>query len=147
MCCSMVSLFYFPGIGTLRDYDSDGKGNVKNTIGFMSKTNDPILSWLENGNDKTINLTVSPWTRVQGSPLFSSKLISLLLSNWVTWYEGKKIDRTRSLFFSDAFIGVAVVGSFLHEKVIKMRGDCVLICKADRWLIPHNLLAFLLAVH
>ena len=44
MCCSMVSLFYFPGIGTLPDYDGDGSGNVKNTIGFMSKTNDPILS-------------------------------------------------------------------------------------------------------
>ena len=38
MCCSMVSLFYLPGIGTLRDYDGDGNGNAKNTIGFMSKT-------------------------------------------------------------------------------------------------------------
>ena len=39
-----VPLFYLPGIGTLPDYDGDGNGNVKNTIGFMSKTNDPILS-------------------------------------------------------------------------------------------------------
>ena len=109
----MVSLFYFPGIGTLRDYDGDGNGNFKNTIGFMSKTNDPILSWLENANGKTINLTVSLLTRVHGSPLFSSKLNSLLLSNWVTWYEGKKIERAQSLFFSDAFMGVTVVGSFL----------------------------------
>ena len=55
-----------------------------------------ILSWLENGNGKTINLTVSLWTRVHGSPLLSSKLNSLLLSNWVTWYEGKKnIESTR----------------------------------------------------
>ena len=62
--------------------------------------NDPVLSWLENANGKTINLTVSPWTRVHWSPLFSSKLISLLLSNWVTWYEGKKKLTGREVYFS-----------------------------------------------
>ena len=64
----------------------------------------PILSWLENGNGKTINLTVSLWTRVHGSPLFSSKLNSLLLSNWVTWYEGTQKknwkDAVREVYFS-----------------------------------------------
>ena len=126
MCCSMVSLFYFPGIGTLRDYDGDGNGNVKNTIGFMSKTNDPILSWLENGNGKTINLTVSLWTRVHGSPLFSSKLNSLLLSNCVTWYEGKKNWKDAKSIFQRRFhwrhrcrifFGLFLYASFTRHRV------------------------------
>ena len=93
------------GIGTLRNYDSDGNGNVKKAISLMSKTtscpcitlfctflcspcttttwNDQILSLLGNGkrNCKAINSSISVRTWVR-SLLFSSKLNSLLLSNW-----------------------------------------------------------------
>ena len=90
-------------IGTLRNYEGDGKENVKKAIGLMSKTttlhvhhaflhisllslhncdvklNDQILSLLENGNGKAMNSTICVWTRAR-SLLFSSNQNSLLLS-------------------------------------------------------------------
>ena len=41
--------------------------------------NDQILSWLEKGNGKAINFTISFWSRTQSS-LFNSNLTSLLSS-------------------------------------------------------------------
>ena len=73
--------------------------------------NDQILSKLENGTGKAINLSISLWTRTL-SPLFSSYLTFLLLSKWWLHIRAKKFQRTRSLFFSEVFIGVAVVGSY-----------------------------------
>ena len=37
--------------------------------------------------------------------------ISLLLSNWANWINREKGERIRSLFYSDVFTGIAVVGS------------------------------------
>ena len=136
MCvfCSRVHLAAVLGqtIGTLRNYDGDGKENVKKAIGVMSikqqrtcitlfctflccpctttTWNDQILTLLENGKDEAIYSTISVWTRAQ-SPLFSSNQNSLLLSNRANWVITKKFKRMRSLFFSDVFMDVAVVGS------------------------------------
>ena len=97
-------------LATLRNYDGDGKENVKKALGLMSKTttlhvhhafflrflyttttwNDQILSLLENGNCKAINSTISVWTRAR-SPLFSSNQNSLLLSNRTNWDNREKV--------------------------------------------------------
>ena len=117
--------------GTLRNYDGNGKENVKKTIGLMNKTTTlnvhhaqehafllsvdnydvkwQILSFLENGNGKAINSTISVETRAR-SPLFSSNQNSLLLSNRANWIIAKKFKRMWRLFFRDVFIDVAVVG-------------------------------------
>ena len=132
--CSRVHLAAVLGqtIGTLRNYDGDGKENVKKAIGVMSKKqqrtcitlfctflccpcttttwNDQTLTLLENGIDKAIYSTISVWTRAR-SPLFSSYQNSLLLSNKANWVVTKKFKRMRSLFFSNVFMDVAVVGS------------------------------------
>ena len=132
--CSRVHLAAVLGqtIGTLRNYDGDGKENVKKAIGVMSKKqqrtcitlfctflccpctittwNDQILTLLENGKDKAIYSTISVWIRAR-SPLFSSNQNSLLLSNRANWVVTKKFKRMRSLFFSNVFMDVAVVGS------------------------------------
>ena len=91
-------------VNHVRNHDDDDNGNVKRTIGLMSKTtinsacasrffctflclqcttttwNDQILSLLGNGNGKAINSTISvrTWAR---SSLFSSSQNPLLLSN------------------------------------------------------------------
>ena len=119
-------------LGTLRNYDGDGNENVKKAIGLKSKQqhctcitlfctflwspcitttwNDQILGYLGNGDGKAINCTISvrTWAR---SLLFSSNPNSLLLNNWAPWNNRKKSERMRSLFFSDVFMDVAVVGS------------------------------------
>ena len=64
--------FLYISLPSLRNYD----------------TNDQILSWLENGNGKAINFTISLWTQKR-SPLFSSNLGSLLSCKQVTWYKGE----------------------------------------------------------
>ena len=97
-------------LATLRNYDGDGKENVKKALGLMSKTttlhvhhafflrflcttttwNDQILSLLENGKGKAINSTISVRTRAP-SPLFSSNQNSLLLSNRANWDNREKV--------------------------------------------------------
>ena len=82
-------------LGSLQNYDGDGKENVKKTIGLMSKTttlhvhhaflhicpcttttwNHHTFSLLECGDDKTITSTISVWTRAR-PPLFSSNINS-----------------------------------------------------------------------
>ena len=64
--------------------------------------NDQILSWLENGNGSAINFTSSLWTRMR-SPLFSSNLTFLLLSNRVTWYKGGKVLKDAKSIFQQSF--------------------------------------------
>ena len=44
-------------------------------------------------------------------PFSPTKLNSLLLSNKANWDNRKKVKRMRSLFFSDIFMDVFVVGS------------------------------------
>ena len=128
--CSWVHLAAVLGqtIGTLRNYDGDGKENVKKATKKQQRTcitlfctflccpcttttwNDHILTLLENGKDKAIYSTISVWTGAR-SPLFTSNQNSLLLSNKANWVVTKKFKRMRSLFFSDVFMDVAVVGS------------------------------------
>ena len=96
----------------LRNYDGDGKENVKKAIVLMSKTTTlhlhhaflfisllslhnydvkwPNLILLENGNGEAINSTISVWTRAR-SPLFSSNHNSLLLSNRANWDNRAKV--------------------------------------------------------
>ena len=68
------------------------------------------------GNGKTIDSTIFVWTRVR-SPLFVSKINSLLLSNWATWIMAKWSERMLILFFpSDVFYGrrlCRIVGSLV----------------------------------
>ena len=66
--------------------------------------NDQILIWLEDGNGKAINFTLSLslWTRTQ-PPLFSSDLTSLLSNNWVTWFNGKKVSKNAKSIFQRRF--------------------------------------------
>ena len=71
----------------------DGKMIKLKTFDFLLPTwNDEFLSWLENGNGKAINLSISLWTRTL-SPLFSYNLTFLLSSKWVTWYKGEKVSQ------------------------------------------------------
>ena len=56
---------------------------------LVTTWNDQILSFLGNGNGKTINSTISVRTQAR-SLLFSSKLNSLLLSNWAPWNNREK---------------------------------------------------------
>ena len=56
---------------------------------LVTTWNDQILSLLGNGNGKTINSTISVRTQAW-SLLFSSKLNSLLLSNWAPWNNREK---------------------------------------------------------
>ena len=97
----------------LRNYDGDGKENVRKAVGLMSKTttlhlhhaflfisllslhnyttwNDQILILLENGNGEAINSSISVWTRAP-FPLFSSNHNSLLLSNRANWDNREKV--------------------------------------------------------
>ena len=125
-CCNHLR------IGTLRDYDCDGNGNVKKAIGLMSKTTTLhvhhaflyiSLQSLHNYDVKWSNFTFT-WERErQGDKfyhlclnsaralLFSSNPKSLLSSNCAPWNNHRKSERMRSLFFSDVFMNVAVVGS------------------------------------
>ena len=77
-----------------------------------SRWSDQVLSWLEDGNGKAINFTLSLslWTRTRFL-LFISNLSFLLSSNWVTWYKGAKVSNDTKSSFQLHFIGVAVVGS------------------------------------
>ena len=128
--CSRVHLAAVLGqtIGTLRNYDGDGKENVKKATKKQQRTcitlfctflccpcttttwNDQTLTLLENGKGKAIYSTISVRTRAR-SPIFSSNQNSLLLSNKANWVVTKKFKRMRSLFFSNVFMDVAVVGS------------------------------------
>ena len=111
-------------LGTLRNYDGDGNGNVKKVIGLVSKTttlhvhhafctflcrpcitrtwNDRILSLLGNGNGKAINSTISFRTRPP-SLLFSFTSNSLLLSNWAPWNNREKKVKGCEVHFSATF--------------------------------------------
>ena len=64
--------------------------------------NEQILSWLENGNGKAMNFTISLWIRTR-SPTFSSKLTSLFSRNWVTWYKGQKVSEDETSIFQRRF--------------------------------------------
>ena len=72
--------------------------------------NDQILSLFGNGNGKAINSTTCVWTRPR-SLLSSSNPNSPLLSNCTLRIIVKKSERMRSLYFSDVFMDVNVVGS------------------------------------
>ena len=63
--------------------------------------NDQSLSWVENGNGKAINFTISLWTQKR-FPLFSSNLTFLRSSDWVTCYNGKSF-KGRGVYFSATF--------------------------------------------
>ena len=120
-------------LGTLRNYNGEGKENVKKNNRFNEQNNNPArasrlfctllcctcttttwndhtLSLLEYGNDKAINSTISVWTQAR-PPLFESSQNSLLLTNRANWVIAKTSKRMRSLFWSDVFMDVAVVGS------------------------------------
>ena len=71
--------------------------------------NDRILRLLGNGKGEAINSTISVRTRAW-SLLFSSKLNSLLYMTGPLGKIVRKSKRMRSLFFSDVFMDVAVVG-------------------------------------
>ena len=64
--------------------------------------NDQILSWLENGNSKAINFSISLRTQKR-FPLFSSNLTFLLSSNWVASYKGEKVSRDAKSIFQRRF--------------------------------------------
>ena len=66
--------------------------------------NDDILILLGNGNRKLINSTISTWTRAQ-SVLLSSKLNSLLLSNWDPWNNREKKWKDAKSIFKRCFHG------------------------------------------
>lgn len=66
--------------------------------------NDQILILLENGNSKAVNSTISVWTRAR-SPLFSSNLNSLILSNRVTWENRGKVWKGAKSIFQLRFHG------------------------------------------
>ena len=51
---------YRASLGTLQNYDGDGKENVTKAIGLMT-WNDQILSLLEDEHGKTLNSTFSIW--------------------------------------------------------------------------------------
>ena len=63
--------------------------------------NDQSLSWVENGNGKAINFTISLWTQKR-FPLCSSNLTFLRSSDWVTWFNGKSF-KGREVYFSATF--------------------------------------------
>ena len=64
--------------------------------------NDQILSWLENGNGKAINFTISLWTKTW-SPLFSSNLTGLLSWKQVSWYKSKIVSKDAKSIFLATF--------------------------------------------
>ena len=66
--------------------------------------NDQILSLLRNGNGEAINSTISVRTWVW-SLLFSSKLNSLLFSNWTPWNKRKKKWKDGKFIFQRLFHG------------------------------------------
>ena len=70
---------------------------------LVTTWNDQILSLLGNGNGKTINSTISVRTQAR-SLLFSSKLNSLLLSNWAPWNNREKKWKDRwEVYFSATY--------------------------------------------
>ena len=69
-----------------------------------------LVDGLKNWNDKAIDLfTIPLWTRTR-SPLFSSNLTHVPYFQFTgrLGMRAKKFQWTRSLFFSDVFIGVSV---------------------------------------
>ena len=66
--------------------------------------NDQILSFFEDGNSKTINSTISVWTRAR-PPLFSCNINSLLLSNWATWDNREMVWKDAKSIFQRPFNG------------------------------------------
>ena len=94
-------------LGTLRNYDGDGKGNKqkKTTLHAFLYISLPSLQQLRREmtnfelsgeRERQGDTFCSLWTRTR-SPLFSSHLTSLLSSNWVTWYKREKVSPTFSL--------------------------------------------------
>ena len=107
------------------NYNADGNGNVKKAVSLISNTttlhvhHDFLFIFfpsLHNYNVKWRNFELtwdrerqgdqlyylSGWTRTR-SPLFSSKLTSLLSSNWVTLYKGKKVSKDAKSIFQRRF--------------------------------------------
>ena len=107
-------------VGTLRNYDGDGNGNVQSPTGFISKTTTLHVHraflfisspFLHNNDVKWPNFkltwererrgakfTIFVWTRTR-SPLISSDLTSLLSGNWLTWYKVEKVSEdVKSIF-------------------------------------------------
>ena len=66
--------------------------------------NDQILSLPQKGNGKPINSTISVWTWAR-SPLFTSNLKSLFLSNWATWHNCQKKWKDAKSIFQEHFHG------------------------------------------
>ena len=113
-------------IGTIPNYDSDGKESIKKAMGVMNKTttlhvhhlfctfpccpcttmtwNDQIVSLVENGKGEAINFTISVWTRAR-SPLFTCNLNSLLLTNRATWENLEKVYNDAKSIFQRRFHG------------------------------------------
>ena len=118
-------------VGTLRNYDGDGKENVKKAVGLISKTTTlhvhhaflyisllslhnydvkwAILSFFlgrerTNAYGKAINSTISVWSRVR-PPLFSSNLNSLLLTNRANWDNCEKVWHDAKSIFQRRFHG------------------------------------------
>ena len=95
-------------LGTLRNYDGDGKGNKqkKTTLHAFLYISLPSLQQLRREmtnfeltgeRERQGDTFCSLWTRTR-SPLFSSHLTSLLSSNWVTWYKGEKVSKFHRRF-------------------------------------------------
>ena len=83
--------------------------------------NDQILSLLENGKGKEINFTISVWTRAR-SPLFTSNLNSLLLTNRATWENLEKVYNDAKSVFQRRFHGrclCPIVKSLMKTEGVK----------------------------
>ena len=110
-------------LGTLQNYDIDGKENVKKERGLMRKTTTlhvhhaflyiSLLSLHKYLRTGTARRYVLPsLSELEGGPLSSAPTKILFFK--VTGRIGiiaKKFKRMRSIFFSDVFMNVGVVGS------------------------------------
>ena len=75
----------------------------------------PNFKFFEDGNGKAINSSISVRTRAW-PPLLSSNINSLLLSNRATWGNREMVWKDAgSIFFSEVFMDVAVVGSIVRS--------------------------------
>ena len=120
-------------LGTLRNYDGDGNGNIIKSNRFNEQNNNSarascffvnffavlarlwqwhgqILSLPENGNGKAINSTISVWTRARVPSLQFQKFLSFLF-NMAIWDNFQIVSKDKKPIFCDVFMNVAAVRS------------------------------------
>ena len=144
------------------NYSADGNGNVKKAVSLISNTTVLhvhhaffYISYpsLHNYNVKWPNFELtwererqgnklyylSCWTRTR-SPLFSSKLTSLLSSNWMTLYKSKKVSKDATFSLASLLSNGKVPSVYQATgKKSRLKSDFAIYELSWSWILEKNI--------